>query len=329
MSTSLHGIHHITAIAGDAQQNLDFYAGVLGLRLVKKTVNFDDPYTYHFYFGDPEGRPGTIITFFPWGEEGIPGRRGSGSLDAFAFAIPEGTAGEWASRLHRYGVSTDPLGKRFDETVLAFRDPTGLRVELIESGNDRGAVRGADGVPAGMAIRGLHSATILHRDQRPTADFFASALGFTIGPSDSGRYRFIAGEGGPGNVVDIVVDHAALPGRMGRGMIHHLAFRIADDEAELRIREHLLMGGWGVSPVRDRQYFHSIYFNEPGGVLLEVATDPPGFLIDEQRDSLGEALRLPPWFEPQRRSIEQALPVLVEPHAVVRHPQEHSHPRHQ
>ncbi len=317
-TAQLYGIHHITAIAGDAQQNLDFYAGVLGLRLVKKTVNFDDPYTYHFYFGDSEGRPGTIITFFPWGDDAITGRHGSNHLDSYAFAIPAGSATEWVSRLSRYGVSVEPISTRFGETVVRFRDPSGLHLELIESAITPTDGRRANGIPSSMAISGLHGATIFHRDEKPTADFLVQMLGFTAGPSENGRFRYAMSSGTPGSVVDIVVDRTAAPGRMGRGMIHHLAFRVPDDAAQLTIRETFVRDGWNVSPVRDRQYFKSIYFHEPGGVLFEVATDPPGFFTDETPETLGSALKLPPWFEQHRRSIEQALPVLVEPHAAGR-----------
>lgn len=308
----LLGIHHITAIAGDPQSTLDFYAGVLGLRLVKKTVNFDDPFTYHFYFGDGEGRPGSIITFFPWTAEAGRGRQGSGQITSFAFCIPADSGKYWNHRLTGLGLEV-VSANRFGDTVLIVPDPDGFNVELVETREGTGTGWNGNGVPAEAAILGLHSVTVTHRDKSPTAAFMVDELGFSAGLNEGARHRFSLGEATPGAIVDLLADSSVLPGTMGVGIIHHVAFRTGNDAEQSEIRETLVRNGRRVSPVMDRQYFRSIYFNEPGGVLYEVATDPPGFMIDEDQSNLGKELKLPAWYEPHRRSIEQVLPVVVLP----------------
>jgi glyoxalase family protein len=312
MKTQLLGIHHITAIAGDPQNNLDFYAGVLGLRLVKKTINFDDPYTYHFYFGNGEGNPGSIMTFFPWTAEAHRGRRGSGQITSYAFSIPPDSGRYWRDRLKRFGLEITET-RRFGDPMLAVADPDGFTVELIESSANGLIAWNRSDVPEQSAIQCLHSVTITHRDERPTTAFMVDEMGFVPVQSAENRFRYSLGNGLAGSIVDVVADRTVNPGTMGAGIVHHVAFRTPDDDAQIKIRETLLRNGRGVSPVMDRQYFHSVYFNEPGRVLFEIATDPPGFMTDENRESLGTELKLPPWHEPLRRSIEQALPVIVPP----------------
>ena len=313
----INGIHHITAISGDAQRALDFYAGTLGLRLVKRTVNFDDPYTYHLYFGDETGSPGTVLTFFPWGDHAAPGHEGSDQIAGFSFSVPATSIPFWSDRLTRAGV-TSVLGESaLDGRVLGFRDPDGFRVELVATPDDVRSATGRAGVPAGAAIRGFHAVTLSERDADATGEHLVSDLGFRVAGKDGARTRYAAGSSASGAWVDVVAEPSRAPGSMGRGIIHHVAFRTPDDLSQAAVREHLLAQNLRVTPVRDRQYFRSIYFEEPGGVLFEVATDTPGFLVDEPAASLGSALKLPAWLEANRRIIEQALPVIVGPGPVV------------
>ena len=309
MNSPILGIHHVTAIATDPQANFDFYAGALGLRLVKKTVNFDDPQTYHLYFGDSEGRPGTLLTFFPW--PGVHrGVAGVGQASATTFAVPPGALGYWAERLGRRGVEID-AAERPDGEVLKLADPDGLRLELVER-DDFGAwqpwPRGA--VPAEYAVHGIDGVTLTEADREATAAFLTGRLGFRAADEAGGRYRFEAKSGGAGTRVDVVAAPGTPQGRIAAGSVHHVAFRLADDEAQSRWREGLAAAGVMVTPVKDRNYFHSIYFREPGGVLFELATDPPGFGIDEAPEELGSTLRLPPFLEGSRGRIERSLPPL-------------------
>ena len=307
MSTETTGIHHVTAIGGEPQRNVDFYVGLLGLRMVKKTVNFDDPETYHLYYGDGAGTPGSIMTFFPWA--GAPqGRIGAGQLTVTSFSIPAGSLGYWTERLIEHGVRFEKPSGRFGETVLTFADPDGLRLEIVASADD-GREPWQDGpLPAELAVRGFHHVTLSEQDPSRTAKLMTETLGFRRVEEDGGRYRFEAGDGGPGNTVD-VVDRSGDPrGRMGVGTVHHVAFRVPDEEGQLELREEIAALGYNVTPVLDRNYFRSIYFREPGGVLFEIATDPPGFAVDEESEHLGENLKLPPWLESRRDQLEEPLP---------------------
>lgn len=298
----LPGLHHVTAICGDPQANLDFYAGVLGLRLVKRTVNFDDPGSYHLYYGDDAGRPGTLLTFFAW-PGARRGRAGAGQASAHAFSVPRGSLPRWRSRLERAGVTPSATGSRFGEESLGFADPDGMRVELVAAEPESDA----------PGIVRVHSVTLLVADAQPSAALLTETLGARAMGAEGTRYRFELAAGGPGTIVDLVHSPAAGPGLMAAGAIHHVAFRAQDDAAQLEWREQLTRQGARVSPVMDRDYFRSIYFREPGGVLYEIATDAPGFAVDEEPGRLGEALRLPAWLGAERAAIEAALPPITVP----------------
>ena len=301
------GIHHITAIASDPQENLDFYSGVLGLRLVKRTVNFDDPGTYHLYYGDESGRPGSLITFFPW--PGLQrGRPGPPQVTVVSFAIPKGSLQWWCDRLTAAGVQHAATS----EDTLALQDPDGLSLALVA---DPAAGAGWDGgpVPAAHAVRGIHSATIEVGRATGTATVLRQVLGFS---EDKDGTRFLGREGAPGRIVDVRERRGAHIGQMGAGVVHHIAFRARDDAEQAEWAKALREARLAGTPVQDRQYFHSIYFHEPAGVLFEIATDPPGFTRDEPLESLGTTLKLPPWLEPIRARIEQALPPLRAPRVV-------------
>jgi glyoxalase family protein len=310
MSTQpVKGIHHITAIAADPQRNLDFYTEVMGMRLVKLTVNFDDPGTYHFYFGNETGTPGSILTFFPWpGAE--KGTIGAGQVVAVAFAVSIGSLAFWKARLRDHGVDLSPEKQRFGEQVLRFQDPDGLWLELVETGQgDPGMARQRGPVPAPYTLSGFHSATLSELNPDHTARL-VSHLGFAEAGRESDRFRYRA-SGPAAAILDVLEEPKARFGRLGAGTVHHIAFRAATDEQQVVWRRDLLGLGYHVTPVIDRMYFHSIYFREPGGVLFEIATDPPGFAIDESPEHLGERLTLPPWLEPDRRDVERHLPVLT------------------
>ena len=312
MEAVTSGIHHVTAISGEPQRNVDFYVGLLGLRLVKKTVNFDDPGTYHLYYGDGAGSPGSIMTFFPWA--GAPqGRIGAGQLTVTSFSFPATSLGYWTERLVEFGVRFEKPENRFGETVLRFPDPDGLRLELVASPED-GREGWADSpVPPEHAVRGFNHVTLLSTDPVATSQLMTDTLGFRHTGEAEGRTRFEAGEGGPGNTVD-VANGAGFPrGTMGVGTVHHVAFRVPDEEMQLELRERVAALGYNVTPILDRNYFRSIYFREPGGVLFEIATDPPGFGADEEPERLGEQLKLPTWLEPQREQLEEVLQPLRVP----------------
>jgi glyoxalase family protein len=323
MTIPIPGIHHVTAIATDAQTNLDFYAGVLGLRLVKKTVNFDDPGTYHLYYGDETGRPGTILTFFPW-PFARRGSRGSGQATVTAFSVPEGSLGFWRRRLAAQGIVVEDPHRRFDEEVLTLLDPDGLKLELVAVADTGGAgpPPWADGpVEARHAVRGFHSVTLVEARSEATAELLTAGMGFRRTAEAGRRVRFEAaapaadagGEAESGTRVDVVESPETAPGHVAAGTVHHVAFRVAGDGEQLALRERLLTRGLHVTPVQERHYFRSIYFREPGGVLFEIATDPPGFTVDEPVAELGGALRLPPWLEGHRARIEAELPPLAAP----------------
>jgi glyoxalase family protein len=311
MAPQTHGIHHVTAISGEPQRNADFYTGILGLRLVKKTVNFDDPDTYHLYYGDGAGSPGTIMTFFPWAHAPR-GRIGAGQAIVTSFSIPATSLGYWTERLVEKGVRFEKPRDRFGETVLTFEDPDGLRTELVAA--DDGRTGWAQGpTPAEHSVRGLHHVVLAVEVTDRTAKLMTDSLGFRQVEETEGRIRFAAGEGGSGDLVDVVGAAGFPRGSMGVGTVHHVACRVPDEDSQLAVREEIAALGYNVTPVLDRNYFRSIYFREPGGVLFEIATDPPGFAADEEPDRLGESLRLPPWLEKNREHIEAALPRLRVP----------------
>jgi glyoxalase family protein len=301
MISPITGLHHVTASASDPQRNLDFYTQILGLRFIKRTVNFDDPGTYHFYFGDDTGTPGTILTFFPWPGVGR-GRRGAGETIATAFSIPAGSLPYWQNRLNSKGVDTKQE-VRFGAVHLSFSDLDGMVLELVEHAETRpiAAPRYSD-VPVEHAIQGFFGTTLLELSLLRTQELL-DQMGYQKIAEAGDRTRYAPAGEALGRFLDVVVDKDAQPGRMGAGTVHHIAFRASNDSAQLDWRKELGRSV-SVTPVQDRTYFHSIYFREPGGVLFEIATDAPGFLIDEPVESLGEALRIPEWFEPQRSLIE-------------------------
>jgi len=309
MSEQIEGIHHVTAIAGDPQHNVDFYTGVLGLRLVKLTVNFDDPGTYHLYFGDEAGRPGTILTFFPW--PGAPrGRRGVGQATGVAFSVPAGALAYWSERLDRHGVAREEPRDRFGQAVLPFLDPDGLSLELVAHEAAAQAPRNGGPVPPEVAIRGFFGVTLAEEGYERTAAMLTRTLGFRLVGEEGSRFRFATGAGACGGVVDLACLPDAAPGHTAVGCVHHVAWRAATPEAQAARRGQLIQAGLNVTPAIDRKYFRSIYFREPGGVLFEIATDPPGFAVDEPADELGSHLMLPAWLEPARARVERALPPL-------------------
>lgn len=303
------GIHHVTGIASDPQRNLDFYAGVLGLRLVKRTVNFDDPTTYHFYFGDSDGTPGSIMTFFPW-PDARRGRQGSGQIAVTSFAILPSSVGFWIERFIRYQVEfSQPISRFEDERVIAFKDRDGFMGELVahSSAESRPKWTGQS-VPAEHSIRGIYSITLWQDSCDLTGKLLTETLGFRAVREQASIFRFAASPDDIASIVDLRCVPGLWPGVMGAGTVHHVAFRASDDAAQANIRTELVSLGFNVTPVIDRDYFHSVYFREPGGVLFEIATDPPGFTVDEPAQSLGQALKLPQWLESRRFEIEALLP---------------------
>ena len=304
------GLHHVTAIAGPAHRNLDFYTRVLGLRLVKKTVNFDDPGTYHLYYGDEAGSPGTILTFFPW-QHVAPGRVGIGETSETALRVPKASIGWWTQRLVANGVAHEAPATMFGETVLPFRDPDGMALALVGvAGAETEPAWSPEGIPAEHAIRGFHGVTLLLAEGGPTAAILTDVFGFAETGREGSRIRFSSGarEGG---AVTLHVVGDFLPGRSGGGTVHHIAFRAADDAEQVAMVETLrAKHGVAATEQRDRNYFRSVYFREPGGVLFEIATDVPGFAIDEAPGALGRALKLPPQYERHRAEIEALLPSL-------------------
>ena len=307
MPEAIVGLHHVTAIASDPQRNLDFYTRLLGLRLVKRTINFDDPGTYHFYFGDDSGSPGTILTFFPW-PRATRGNQGTGETSATAFRVAPASLVYWQQRLSQAGVSVERSNKRFGSEVLSFTDPDGLHLEFVGDAQpvNTHAPRTSD-VPADYSIRGFFGVTLCLAGYEMSAAVLQK-MGFAPSGEEGNRYRFSAPGSAAGNHIDLLVQPQLTHGRLGAGSVHHIAFRAPDDAAQRAWREDLKSFPLDVTPVLDRTYFHSIYFREPGGVLFEIATDPPGFLIDESVEHLGETLKLPPWQEPRREAIEAALP---------------------
>lgn len=308
MEQPILGIHHVTAIASDPQRNLDFYTELLGLRLVKRTVNFDDPGTYHLYFGDETGSPGTILTFFSW-PMAARGSPGVGQVEVTSFSVPEHSLNYWERRLLSAGTPVERSGKRFDDQVLTLADPDGLKLELVAHSESVAAGRPWKdaSVPAEHAIRGFYSVTLCEQGYESTVEVLET-MGFRKVGEQGNRFRFEVGKGGAGARADILCVSEAPYGRIAAGTVHHVAWRVIDDDSQKSWRKRLVNKHLNVTPVIDRCYFHSIYFREPGGVLFELATDPPGFAIDEPAEKLGQTLKLPPWLEPSRKRIERVLP---------------------
>ena len=313
---TITGLHHITVIAGDAQENLDFYAGVLGMRLVKKTVNQDVPGTYHLFYADGDAHAGTDLTFFPWPDM-APGQQGVGLTVEVALAVPPGSLDYWAGRLLHHGVQPGPMAARFGERLLTFADPHGLTVALVESADEREFTPWRKStVPEGSQIRGLHGVRLLEHSMAPTAALLTGTLGFEVLGEEDGWRRFGLRGGGSGRVLDIKEAPHQRQGTWGTGSVHHIAWRVPDDATELEVRRRLERAGGRPTQVIDRFWFKSVYFREPGGALFEIATDGPGFAVDEPIDQLGARLVLPPWLEPRRAVIEASLPPLREPEPV-------------
>jgi glyoxalase family protein len=310
----VNGLHHITAISGPAQENLDFYAGVLGMRLVKKSVNQDDPGTYHLFYADGAGTPGTDLTFFPW-DLMAPSREGHGLSVEVALTVPRGSLEFWGDRLARNGARVVPIESRFGRRALSLRDPHGLGVALVETDAQRRVFVPWEGSPIAVEhqIRGLDGARLWERNLEPTATFLVETLGFRDIGVEGGWHRYGLASGGPGEYVDIRETPDAARGAWGTGAIHHLAWRVDDETHQLEVRARVEAARRRPTPVIDRFWFKSVYFMEPGGVLFELATEGPGFGVDEEAAHLGEKLVLPPWLEPQRAAIESALPKLVPP----------------
>ena len=308
MSFRIQGLHHVTAIAGDAQRNLSFYTQVLGLRLVKKTVNFDDPGTYHFYFGNETGDPGTILTFFPW--EGITsGRRGPGQATETAFTVPAGSLDVWIERLKQHNVTYNNPARRFDEEYLTLLDPDGLKLELVvPSQPDPRPAYTTDDITEDYAIRGFQGVTLTLSHHEATARILTDVLGYQLIDHHVNRYRYQTDAIATAATVDLVNVAGERPGHVAGGSVHHVAFRVADEEAQLYFRDKVIEVGLSPTQQIDRDYFMSIYFREPGGVLFEIATDPPGFTADESLETLGTSLKLPKQYEGKRKEIERALP---------------------
>jgi glyoxalase family protein len=307
------GLHHVTAIATDPQRNVDFYLRTVGLKLVKQTVNFDAPDVYHLYYGDEAGNPGTLLTFFPW--PGTPqGRHGTGQATVTSFSIPPASLGWWKDHLESDGIEVREAVSRLDEDALSFHDPDGLVIELVaHEGTDPAPPWERSPIPEEHQIRGLYSITLCESGYEGTSELLTGTMGFRLVEEEGDRFRFDTHEGGPGARVDLLVQPEAPAGLVAAGTVHHVAWRAPDGEAQVDWRGQLVDRGTNVTPIIDRQYFESIYFREPGGVLLEVATDPPGFAIDEPLLELGRHLRLPPWLEPSREDIENGLPGLKLP----------------
>lgn len=305
---NIPGIHHITAISGSPQPNFDFYTDVLGLRLVKKTVNFDDPQTYHLYYGDETGGPGTLITFFPF-QNAMEGKAGTGMANRIAFAVPDNSFRYWTDRIAGRVERFNPPAERFGRPVLTFQDPDGIFLEIMPvSGAE--TLPGWDNgdIPATHSIHSFAGTTLLLDDASETAKLL-QIMGYEPLQSDGIFQRFVSGENDTAPYVDLQVQ-PVVPGRMGRGTIHHIAFRTKDESEQLAWREEFIKMGLQPTEVIDRQYFKSIYFREPGGVLFELATDSPGMLIDESKERLGAELKLPPQYEDHREWIEARLPEL-------------------
>lgn len=311
MENTVNGIHHITAIAGNAQRNFNFYSKVLGLRLVKKTVNFDDPQTYHLYYGDKEGTPGTILTFFPW-ENIQTGRRGARQATEIGYSVPENSFDFWIKRFEKHNVTYNKVAEKFGEQYLTFLDPDGLKLELIASKTpDTRLPWETDEVKAGNATKGFYNVTITTNKMQPTADILTGVFGYRLLEQHVNRFRFITDNSDNAAIIDLVEVAGEAAGHVAGGSVHHVAFRVKNEEALMFYREKIAALGLHITDKIDRNYFYSLYFREPGGVLFELATDNPGFSVDEPVESLGSHLKLPAQYEEYRASLETTLPKLV------------------
>ena len=310
MDNKILGIHHITAIAGNAQRNYDFYTRVLGLRMVKKTVNFDDPGTYHFYFGDEVGTPGTILTFFPW-DRVKQGRVGTGMASEIAYSVGDDSFDFWKKRFAANNVRFETVVTRFSEQALVFEDPDGLKLSLIISPDNRKGWETKD-VSAKFALKGFHSTSIMLRNIAATADVLTKVLDYSFVGKEGNRNRYKSNTVEQAAIVDLIEAPEHAPAVNAGGTIHHIAFRVKDEETLMKYREKVLSFGLNITPKVDRNYFYSLYFREPGGVLFEIATDNPGFAVDEPVSELGKNLKLPPQYESRRAQIEKVLPALEE-----------------
>ncbi|MBS7563243.1 ring-cleaving dioxygenase [Mucilaginibacter sp. Bleaf8] len=311
MENTVNGIHHITAIAGNAQRNYNFYTKILGLRLVKKTVNFDDPETYHLYYGDKEGTPGTILTFFPW-QNIMTGRRGSRQATEIGYSVPENSFDFWLNRFEKHNVVYNKVAEKFGRPYLTFLDPDGLKLELIAS--ETADVRlpwETEEITAENATRGFYNVTITTNKLQPTADILTSVFGYRLLEQHVNRYRFVTDTVENANIIDLVEVPGEKPGHVAGGSVHHVAFRVKNEEALMQYREKIAALGLNITDKIDRNYFYSLYFREPGGVLFELATDNPGFAVDEPVERLGSGLMLPPQYEEYRSSLETTLPKLA------------------
>jgi glyoxalase family protein len=312
MKHPILGLHHVTATVGDAQADLTFCIGVLGLRLVKKTVNFDNHHVYHFYYGDESGAPGTIWTTFPYRGRGVPvGTKGAGQIGVTSFSVPAGSLASWRARLREHGIAAKDVESRFGEESIGFSDPSGLAFELVANDRDNRAPWTGGGIAAEAAIRGLHSVTLIIQSPARTLELMINLLGFERVNEMEGRIRLAVNGDEPGRTIEIVRAPDAAPATNGLGTVHHVAMAIQGADEQLRLREELLRLGYKVTEVLDRQYFRSIYFREPGGVLFEAATVQPGFTVDEALPCLGLNLKLPPWEEQNRSTIEAGLATVV------------------
>lgn len=311
--TTVHGIHHVTAIAGDAQENLNFYVGVLGLRLVKKSVNQDAPDTYHLFYADAVGNPGTDLTFFPWAQMER-ARAGVGQVMEVPFAVPVGSLDFWRERLDAYNVKFGDEEFRFGEKTLPFRDPHGLPLALVETNDPRDFVTWDDSpIPAEYQLRGMHAVRLWERQLAPTVKILTEKMGFTYFATENDWHRYGVDGGGSGKWIELKELFSERRGAWGTGGVHHVAWRVRDDTEQLIVREGIDKAGLNPTPPIDRFWFESVYFKEPGGVLFELATDGPGFDRDEDMAHLGEQLILPPWLEPHRAQIEAMLQPLEMP----------------
>lgn len=311
MDHRILGIHHITAIAGNARRNHDFYTNVLGLRLVKKTVNFDDPGTYHFYFGDKVGTPGTILTFFPW--EGIrKGRTGPGMATDIGYSVPSGSFEFWIDRFKKHNVKITGTGKRFGEDFISFEDPDGLSLTLIvPKNNDLREPWETSEVKEDVATKGFHSITLTLRNAKATAQILTDIFEYKLIGQEENRYRYAIDAVANAAIIDIIESANGEYGVNAAGTIHHIAFRVKDEETQMYFREKVIAHSFNITEKIDRNYFFSLYFREPGGVLFEIATDNPGFSVDENVEELGSNLKLPPQYESHRKQIEESLPVIA------------------
>ncbi|WP_313383536.1 ring-cleaving dioxygenase [Chishuiella sp.] len=309
MENRILGLHHITAIAGNANRNLAFYTQVLGVRLVKKTVNFDDPGTYHFYFGNEEGTPGTILTFFPW--EGIgKGINGSGLATHIGYSVPKGSLEFWKSRLQHFNINVEE-GEIFGEKLISFQDPDGLQLQFIESSTvDDRKVWTTDEIKEENALKGFHNVTLTLKNAAPTIKVLTDIFGYSLQKHEGQRYRFSTDAIETANLVDIIESNEIEAGKNMAGTNHHVAFRVKDEQVLMEFREKVIAAGLNITTKINRDYFYSLYFREPGGILFEIATDNPGFTVDEPLNELGTSLKLPKQHEPLREKIEKVLPKL-------------------